>query len=47
MTASVGLHLGVDFLPGSFGYDGSLPPPPQEAARVLWLDAFTANVDRT
>jgi len=37
----------VDFLPGSFGYDGSLPPTPQEAARVLWLDAFTANVDRT
>jgi hypothetical protein len=47
LTASVGLNLGVDFLPGSFGYDGSLPPTPQEAARVLWLDAFTANVDRT
>jgi len=47
LTASVGLNLGVDFLPGSFGYDGSHPPSPQEAARVLWLDAFTANVDRT
>lgn len=47
LTASVGLNLGVDFLPGSFGYDGSRPPPSQEAARVLWLDAFTANVDRT
>ena len=47
LTASVGLNLGVDFLPGSFGYDGSQPPSPQEAARVLWLDAFTANVDRT
>ena len=47
LTASVGLNLGVDFLPGSFGYDGSYPPSPQEAARVLWLDAFTANVDRT
>ena len=47
LTASVGLNLGVDFLPGSFGYDGSLAPTPQEAARVLWLDAFTANVDRT
>jgi hypothetical protein len=47
LTASVGLNLGVDFLPGSFGYDGSLPPTPPEAARVLWLDAFTANVDRT
>jgi hypothetical protein len=47
LTASVGLNLGVDFLPGSFGYDGSSPPSSQEAARVLWLDAFTANVDRT
>ncbi|MEO8519486.1 MAG: HipA family kinase [Dermatophilaceae bacterium] len=47
LTASVGLNLGVDFLPGSFGYDGSLPPTPHEAAKVLWLDAFTANVDRT
>ena len=47
LTASVGLNLGVDFLPGSFGYDGSVPPSPQEAALVLWLDAFTANIDRT
>ena len=47
MTASVGLNLGVDFLPGSFGYDGSRPPSPQMAARILWLDAFTANIDRT
>jgi hypothetical protein len=47
LTASVGLNLGVDFLPGSFGYDGSSPPSPQTAARVLWLDAFTANIDRT
>ena len=47
LTASVGLNLGLDFLPGSFGYDGSRPPSPQDAARVLWLDSFTANVDRT
>jgi hypothetical protein len=47
LTASIGLNLGVDFLPGSFGYDGSAPPPPREAAMVLWLDAFTANIDRT
>jgi hypothetical protein len=47
LTASVGLNLGVDFLPGSFGYDGSQPPSPLEAARILWLDAFTANIDRT
>jgi hypothetical protein len=47
LTASIGLNLGVDFLPGSFGYDGSAPPSPREAAMVLWLDAFTANIDRT
>ena len=47
LTASLGLNLGIDFLPGSFGYDGSRPPTPEVAAQVLWLDALTANVDRT
>ncbi len=47
LTASIGLNLGVDFLPGSFGYDGSVPPDPATAARILWLDAMSANVDRT
>ncbi len=47
LTASIGLNLGVDFLPGSFGYDGSRPPDPDTAAAILWLDALTANVDRT
>jgi len=46
LNASPGLNLGVDFLPGAFGYDGE-PPEPEAAARVLWLDAFTANVDRS
>ena len=39
--------LGVDLLPGALGYDGSRPPDADLASRVLWLDAFTANVDRT
>ena len=47
LNASIGLNLGVDFLPGSFGYDGSVPPPEDVAARIVWLDALTANVDRT
>src|SRR4051812_38402494 len=46
LNASPGLNLGTDFLPGSFGYDGE-PPESADPARVLWLDAFTANVDRT
>jgi hypothetical protein len=47
LTASIGLNLGIDFLPGSFGYDAGCRPDPDEAAAVLWLDALTANVDRS
>jgi hypothetical protein len=52
LNASPGLNLGIDFLPGSFGYDGDSglgdgATHDDTAARVLWLDAFTANVDRT
>ena len=47
LTASVGLNLGVDFLPGAFGYDGEPAATGAAAATVLWLDAFTANVDRS
>jgi hypothetical protein len=60
LNASTGLNLGVDFLPGAFGFDGDLPLVPNGtpggrddgaggdvAAKVLWLDAFTANVDRS
>ena len=47
LNASIGLNLGVDFLPGSFGYDASCDPAADDAARILWLDAFTANVDRS
>jgi len=47
LNASPGLNLGIDFLPGSFGYDGEIATGADTAARILWLDAFTANVDRT
>ena len=47
LTASIGTNLGVDFLPGSFGFDSACAPDPEAAARVLWLDALTANVDRS
>ena len=33
--------------PGSLGYDGSRPPDADLAERIIWLDALTANVDRT
>lgn len=45
---SIGTNLGLDFLPGSVGYDGTgWRPDPEEAARILWFDAFAANVDRS
>jgi hypothetical protein len=47
LKASAGANLGVDFLPGAFGFDGEATLDPGEAVRVLWLDAFSANVDRS
>ena len=47
LNASIGLNLGVDFLPGSFGFDPVQDVDPAYAAKVLWLDAFVANVDRS
>ncbi|GAA4714498.1 HipA family kinase [Nocardioides conyzicola] len=47
LNASAGLNLGIDFLPGSFGYDGQVAAGETVGAKVLWLDAFTANVDRS
>ncbi|HEX6257685.1 MAG TPA: HipA family kinase [Euzebyales bacterium] len=48
LVASAGLNLAIDFLPGALGYDGvSFAPGRAVAARILWLDAFVANVDRS
>ncbi len=47
LNASPGHNLGIDFLPGAFGVDGQAGEVDDEGARVLWLDAFTANVDRS
>lgn len=47
LRASTGLNLGIDYLPGAFGYDGNVETHADVAARVLWLDAFCANVDRS
>ena len=46
LNASAGLNLGTDFLPGAFGFDGDVPSG-ADPAKVVWLDAFVANVDRT
>ena len=47
LRGSIGVNLGIDFLPGAFGADLSTRPDPDVAAAVLWLDALTANVDRS
>ncbi len=47
LQASIGLNLGVDFLPGSFGFDGAVEADPEVCGMILWLDAFCANVDRS
>ena len=48
LVRSAGANLAVDFLPGALGYDGvSFAPDPALAARILWLDAYVANVDRS
>ncbi len=47
LTASLGSNLGVDFLPGSFGFDTSVEVSADFAGRLLWLDAYVANVDRS
>src|SRR5690606_10109766 len=48
VAASAGTNLAVDFLPGAIGYDrGILAVDPEVASAVVWLDAWTANVDRS
>ena len=47
VSKSAGLNLGVDYLPGSVGYDDTFSVDPRTASRVVWLDAFVANVDRS
>jgi hypothetical protein len=48
LRASDGVNLGVDFLPGSFGFDPlGWTAEPEFASRVLWFDALVQNVDRT
>jgi hypothetical protein len=49
LAASVGLNLGVDFLPGALPFSPAAGPPPEAelAAEIVWFDAFVTNVDRS
>ena len=46
---SIGLNIGLGFVPGALQPDISRPPPegPVWAADVVWFDALTINPDRT
>jgi hypothetical protein len=49
LKASIGLNLGVRFLPSAFAYNPLMEPPPAPnfASEVVWFDAYVTNVDRT
>jgi hypothetical protein len=48
IKASSGLNLALDYLPGSIMFDPvTVKPDPTLASRIVWLDAFITNVDRT
>ncbi|MCB0184636.1 MAG: hypothetical protein KDE31_10240, partial [Caldilineaceae bacterium] len=49
LQASVGLNLGLRFLPSAFAYNVLLEPAleAQLASQIVWFDAYVTNVDRT
>ncbi len=49
VTASTGLNLALAYLPGSVMFDPAASPEPDGllASKIVWLDAFLSNVDRT
>ncbi|MCD8167477.1 MAG: aminotransferase class I and II [Bacteroides sp.] len=48
LQASRGLNLGLHFLSGALTFDPvAWQPDPELASRIVWLDAFLTNVDRT
>jgi hypothetical protein len=49
LAASVGLNLGVDFLPGALPFSPAAGPVPsaEASADIVWFDALVTNVDRT
>ncbi|MGW2331871.1 HipA family kinase [Streptomyces sp. NPDC001700] len=48
LKASGGLNLGMDYLPGSLGFDPlAFEVGAAEAGEVVWFDALIGNVDRS
>jgi hypothetical protein len=49
LMASIGLNLGMDFLPGSTMFDPAAGDrsDPELASKAVWFDALVTNIDRT
>lgn len=49
LKQSVGLNLGLKYLPNAFAFNMLLQPPPDPdlASNIVWFDAYVTNVDRT
>ncbi len=48
IRASGGLNLALDYLPGAANFDPvAEQPSSQLASDIVWLDAYTSNVDRS
>ncbi len=48
LKASCGLNLALHFLSGAFAYDPAVTKPdPLLASKIVWLDSFITNVDRS
>jgi hypothetical protein len=49
IAASTGLNAGLDYLPGSLTVAAAvnLPINAEQAADIVWFDAYISNVDRT
>ena len=44
---SEGLNLGLHFLSGAIAYDPSVKIDPLLASKIVWLDGYITNIDRT
>lgn len=44
---SEGLNLGLHYLSGAIAYEPSVKIDPLLASKIVWLDAFITNIDRT
>jgi len=49
LLASVGLNIGIDFLPGASMFDPAAGDcaDPDTASKAVWFDALITNIDRT